>query len=101
MFEGRVSREDGLECHQFCKYAASRPHINLAAVGGGVKDEFGGAVVSGTDIRDVILAVFYDFSRAEVANLDFEVLLIDEYVWRFQVTVTYIVKLRYGGSTSK
>lgn len=64
-----------------------RRHTNLGGIVGSTKDELGGTVVSGADIRDVRLVLDKDLGTAEVAQLQDAAVGIKQKVLGLDVSV--------------
>ena len=69
LFNRAIAWKQGIESHQFHNYAASRPHIYFTPIRSRIKQKLWCSVVSGTNIRNIILVFLNNLRWAEIAYL--------------------------------
>lgn len=88
LINARLAREEWLAEHELCHDTSSRPHVNVGGVVCRTKDEFGCAVVSRANVRDVWLVLHQDLGRAKVAELEDSGVGVEKEVLGLDVAVT-------------
>ena len=100
LVDARVARKDGLTEQELGEDAAGRPYVDVARVVGGAEDELGRAIVARANVGDVELALDELLGAAEVAQLEYGRLGVEQQVLRLDVAVAYAHGV-YVGETAE